>query len=113
MGDPVVRSDNPAVDFPEGWHITHTPNHWYNEQTMISYIKSVIVPYLAEKRRQLGLDAKHTGLVILDEFRGQTTTRVLNLLQRNNLLYVIVPPNCTDCLQPLDVSVNWAAKQFL
>jgi len=80
---------------------------------MISYIESVVVPYMTEKRRQLGLDAKLTGLVILDEFKGQTTTRVLNLLQRNNLLYVIVPPNCTDRLQPLDVSVNRAAKQFL
>jgi len=97
---------HPAIDFLEGWHITHTPNHWCNEETMISYIESVIVPYMTEKRRQLGLDAKHTGLVILDEFKGQTTFRVLNLLQRNNLLYVIVPPNCTDRLQPLDVSVN-------
>lgn len=104
---------HPAVDFPEGWHITHTPNHWCNEQTMITYIQSVIVPYMTEKRRQLGLDAKHTGLVILDEFKGQTTDRVLNLLQRNNLLYVIVPPNCTDRLQPLDVSVNRVARKFL
>ena len=59
---------HPVADFPEGWHITHTLNHWCNEQTMISYIQSVIVLYMAEKRRQLGLDAKHTGLVILDEF---------------------------------------------
>ena len=104
---------HPAVEFPEGWHITHTPNHWCNEQTMITYIQIVIVPYMTEKRRQLGLDAKHTSLVILDEFKGQTTAKVLNLLQRYNLLYVIVPPNCTDRLQPLDVSVNRAAKQFL
>ena len=51
--------------------------------------------------------------MILDEFKGQTTNRVLNLLQRHHLFYVIVPANCTDHLQPLDVSVNRAAKQFL
>jgi len=39
-----------AVDFPEGWHITHTPNRWSNKQTMITYIQSIIVPYMTEKR---------------------------------------------------------------
>lgn len=29
------------------------------------------------------------------------------------MFYVIVPPNCTDRLQPLAVSVNKAAKEFL
>ena len=77
---------------------------------MISYIEAVIVPYMVEKRKQLGLDSKHSGLVILDEFKGQTTNRVLNLLQRHHLFYVIVPANCTDRLQPLDVSVNRVAK---
>ena len=104
---------HPAVDFPDGFHVTHTENHWCNEETMISYIDVVIVPYKDEKRRQLGLSSTHSGLIILDEFKGQTTSRVLNLLQSRNLFYVIVPPNCTDRLQPLDVSVNRAAKQFL
>ena len=104
---------HPSVKFPEGWHITHTPNHWCNEDTMVDYIAAVIVPYMKEKRKHLGLDSKHVGLVILDEFKGQTTNKVLNLLQTNDLMYVIVPPNCTDRLQPLDVSVNRAAKQFL
>jgi len=78
---------------------------------MISYIDAVIVPYM--DGRQLGLSSTHSGLVILDEFKGRTTSRVLNLLQSRNLFYVIVPPNCTDRLQPLDVSVNRAAKHFL
>ena len=104
---------HPSVKFPEGWHVTHTPNHWCNEDTMVDYITAVIVPYMNEKRKHLNLDLKHVGLVILDEFKGQTTTKVLNLLQANNLMYVILPPNCTDRLQPLDISVNRAAKQFL
>ena len=55
----------------------------------------------------------HTGLVILDHFKGQTTQKVLNLLEENHLMYIFVPANWTDRLQPLDVSVNRAAKQFM
>ena len=79
---------------------------------MVEYITTVIVPYMNEKRKQLGLDPKHTGLVILDEFKGQTTEKVLRLL-RSYLMYVTVPPNCTDRLQPLDVGVNRSAEQLL
>ena len=104
---------HPAVDFPDGFYVTHTENHWCNEETMISYIEAVIVPYIDEQRTKLGLGSAQSGLVILDEFKRKTTSRVLNLLQRHNLFYVIVPSNCTDCLQPLDVSLNRAAKQFL
>ena len=36
-----------------------------------------------------------------------------SILEENSIFYVIVPPNCTDRLQPLDISVNKAAKEFL
>lgn len=104
---------HPSVSFPEGWHVTHTANHWCNEDTMIDYIKLVIAPYMDDMRKKLGLSPTHTGLVILDEFKGQTTPQVLKLLEEHHLMYVIVPPNCTDRLQPLDVSVNRAAKHFM
>ena len=86
--------------------MTHTANHWCNEDTMIDYIKLMIVPYMDDARERLGLSPTHTRLVILDEFKGQTTPKVLSLLQEFHLMYVIVPPNCTDRLQPLDASVN-------
>ena len=104
---------HPSIIFPKGWHITHIDNHWCNEDTMIDYVKLVIVPYMAEIRKKLALSQTHTGLMILDEFKGQTTQKILRLLEEYHLMYVIVPPNCTDRLQPLDVSVNQAAKHFI
>lgn len=34
-------------------------------------------------------------------------------LSANRLIYVTIPPNCTDLLQPMDLSVNKSAKSFL
>ena len=35
------------------------------------------------------------------------------MLETKQVRLVVVPANCTDRLQPLDVSVNKAAKEFL
>ena len=37
---------HPPYSFPIDWHITHTPNHWSNEDTMLDYINNIIVPYV-------------------------------------------------------------------
>ena len=39
--------------------------------------------------------------------------RFLKLLDDSHILYITVPNNCTDRLQPLDVSVNKPTKDFL
>ena len=80
---------------------------------MVAYIQLVIVPYVQEKRKQLRLEDSQSALVILDEFKGQTTDAVLSLLGQNNIEYILVPPNYTDRLQPLDVSINKPVKDFL
>ncbi len=36
----------PTVKFPDKWHITHSHNHWANEQTMKEYIQKILVPYV-------------------------------------------------------------------
>ena len=75
---------HPSIEFPKEWHVTHTANHWCNGETMIEYIKSVIVPYMDDTRERLGLSPTHTGLVILDHFQGSDN---LNLLEENHLMY--------------------------
>jgi len=48
-----------------------------------------------------------------DNFKAQLTTEVLNLLEDNHIDVVFIPVNCTDHLQPLDLSINKPAKDFL
>ena len=62
-----------GVDFPADWLISATPNHWCNEETMLLYITKVIVPYLQQKKKEMGLPDDQSSLVIFDEFKGQTT----------------------------------------
>ena len=38
---------------------------------------------------------------------------MLKLLDKNNIRIAIVPANCTDRLQPLDVSVNKSVKDYM
>ena len=80
---------------------------------MVDYVQKIFLPYVNHKRKELGLDKTHPALAIFDEFKGQTTDAIFSLLTANNVYYVIVPPNCTDKIQPLDVSVNKPAKDFL
>ena len=79
---------------------------------MLEYIDKVIVPYASRKNKELGLPDDHHALMIYDEFRGQITVDVFAKLRQHHFEIVLVPPNCTDRLQPLDVSVNKPAKDF-
>lgn len=103
----------PSFAFPPDWHVTFSHNHWSNECTMQDYINKVLLPYIKRKRIELKLSSDQRALVIFDQFKGQCTSSILELLEENNISIVTVPANCTDRLQPLDVSVNKPAKNFL
>ena len=103
----------PSVRFPQDWHATFSHNHWANEDTMKAYVEKILVPYVSNKRKHLKLPPDYPALVLFDHFSGQMTDAIIKLLEENNLHRVLIPTNCTDRLQPLDVSVNKAAKEFL
>ena len=99
--------------FPSTWHVTYSDNHWSNETTMKQYIEKIILPYVTDKRKVLNLSHDHPALLIFDNFKAQTTSSFLELFDSYNLDIVLLPANCTDRLQPLDLSINKAAKDFL
>ena len=101
------------VKFPDGWHLTHNQNHWSNEETMLDYVEHIILPYVKKTWQELGLCSTYPALVLFDSFKGQCIEGIFQKLDENNILYIIVPPNTTDKLQPLDLSVNKPAKDFV
>ena len=103
---------HPKFKFPPGWHITHSPKHWSNEKTMQQYIEFIILPYVRSVRDSLEVD-EQPGLIIMDNFKGQVTANINSLLEANNLHVCLLPPNTTDLLQPMDLTINKPAKSFL
>ena len=105
----------PSVKFPDdcNWLVTHTKSHWTNERTTQDYIKLILLPYVPQTRKDLSLPEDHLALVILDRFKGQCILGILFLLDSYHFQLTIVPANCTDRLQPLDILVNKPAKNFL
>ena len=99
----------PTVSFPTGWHIMCTENYWANKVTTLQYI----LPYLTKTRKEQNLPSNQCCMVILDRFKAQCTTTILQVLKENNIRVALVPPHCTDRLQPLDITVNKSVKELL
>ena len=49
-------------------------------------------------------------MTIFDGFKGQTTNDICALLNGHNIIPMQLPRNCTDKLQPLDISINKPMK---
>ena len=108
-----TRRCHPLSDFPGNWVISHSPNHWSTEETMIEYITDVVVPFVEQKRDDLELNSDHAAVAIFNHFKGQLTKKVSRLLEENNLHSVLIPVAYTGDLQPMDTSVNKALKSFM
>ena len=103
----------PCFELPPTWNVIYTANHWSNKGTVKEYIESVILPYISKKKEELKLPDEQSTLLIFDNFKAQCTSSILTLLDSHNINVALVPANCTDRLQPLDLSINKDVKDFL
>ena len=104
---------HPRISFPHNWVITHSSNHWSNEETMLEYIRDVIVPFVDSTRQRLELPENQPALAIFDHFKGQLIKAITTKLEDKFIHSVIIPPNCTGELQSMDISVNKIIKSLL
>ena len=65
-----------------------------------------------EKTRE-SLSEDKAAVIIMDLFKGQITPTMNELLEQHNIHSCLLPPNTTDCLQPMDLFVNKPVKAFL
>ena len=65
---------------------------------MKEYIELIVLPYIRQTRKELGLSDTHPALAIFDVFKGQTTEAIYDILDQNNIFVVKIPANCTDRL---------------
>ena len=112
-GGKTSKSLPRGFKFPNGFLLAQNPKHWSNESETLKLVYKVIDPYVVEKRRELKLSTTQKALVIWDVFKGQMTDAVKENLHSLHLELVPVPANMTHLFQPLDLTVNGAAKSFM
>ena len=98
--------------FPKGFSVTQNPKHWSNELETHELIDKVINPYVVNKRKELKLPLTQRALVTWNVFKGQMTDTVKSKLTSLSIDLVTVPANMTHFFQPLDLTVNGAAKKL-
>ena len=61
---------HPKFKFPEKFNMTHSVNHWSNEEKAIELIEKVFLPYVRNKKEDLDLHLTKKWLLIADVFKG-------------------------------------------
>jgi len=104
---------HPNFPFPEDFNVTHSRNHWSNEEKAKEILLKVLIPYVKKTRKSLQLHYNKEWLLISNVFKGQWTDDVKKIIEESNGKVVAVPANMTHIFQPLDLTVNRASKAFL
>ena len=89
-------------------HITHSENHWSNQETMRQYISDVLVPYADRCVVQHNLPVDSHIVLVLDVWAVHKSEEFRLFLRTHHprIHLVFVPANCTSQLQVADVMLQ-------
>ena len=102
----------PKYTFPASFDATFSENHWSNTEKSLSFFNKIVFPHFKNVRKAKGYPDEQMRL-IMDTFKGQGSDEVAKLCRKNNCDLIIVPHNLTNNFQPLDITVNKPAKNFI
>lgn len=75
-----------------------TQNGWQTAQTFLEYIKEIV-----KEMRDAGIEG--SIVIIADGFSGHSSIELQKFCNQNDVIFVILLPNATSLIQPLDVVV--------
>ena len=108
-----TERSHPRFKFPDSFLVSANPKHFSNTEESLKLLDQIVIPYVESERESLNLAPDHFSLLIIDVFSGQMTEPVMSKFRDNHVKLVRVPPNMTHLFQPLDLTVNGAAKSYL
>ena len=76
----------PRVNFHKSFSLSANPKHYSNEQELIKVLEKIIIPYLRKEREQLKMEKDQAALLIMDVFKGQMTSPILEILLNKSIL---------------------------
>ena len=99
------------MEFPDGFSLSANKTHYSNEEEALKFFDEIMLPHIQKERAKLRC-RNEKALLIFDVFRSQTTDKIFKVLKDNHILVTKVPANMTHLFQPLDLTVNRAAKDY-
>jgi hypothetical protein len=86
-------------------HLTHSENHWSNQETMQQYVSEVLLPYAERCMLAHTLPGDSHIVLVLDVWAVHKSEEFRLFLRTKypRIHLVFVPPNCTSQLQVADV----------
>ena len=71
-------------NFPKELNVTHSENHWSNEDKAIELVNHILIPYVKKVREEFGLRLTKEWVLIADVFKAQWIDAVKQLISDKN-----------------------------
>ena len=86
-------------------YVVSAKSGFTNADAHIDYVKTKIIPFFQQKRKQLNPNATAKGLIVQDGLSAYFDPKVQKLLNDANIDTLEIPPYSSHITQPLDVNV--------
>ncbi|XP_074107710.1 uncharacterized protein LOC141532976 [Cotesia typhae] len=83
---------------PNGWGIGISDNGWMTTKTFYEYITNVFYPWLVKENTEFPV------IVYMDNDSSHLNLPLVNFCREKKIELIMLPPNSTHIMQPLDIS---------